>query len=75
MARKMQRAIAALNLPHAAHPTAQRITLSFGLAMALPQTGLSPQDLLSRADQALYQAKQTGRNRVCLAPALGELTA
>jgi diguanylate cyclase (GGDEF)-like protein len=75
MARKMQRAIAALNLPHAAHPTAQRITLSFGLAMALPQTGLSPQNLLSRADQALYQAKQTGRNRVCLAPALGELTA
>ncbi len=75
MAKKMQRAIAALNLPHAAHPTAQRITLSFGLAMALPQTGLSPQDLLSRADQALYQAKQTGRNRVCLAPALGELTA
>ena len=75
MARKMQRAIAALNLPHAAHPTAQRITLSFGLAMAMPQTGLSPQNLLSRADQALYQAKQTGRNRVCLAPALGELTA
>jgi len=31
----------------------------------LPQE--TPEQLLFRADQAMYQAKQTGRNRICSA--------
>lgn len=40
-------------------------TVSIGAAQLLPEE--SPEQLIARADQALYQAKQTGRNRICRA--------
>lgn len=40
-----------------------RVTVSIGLASSRP--GDAPVSLLKRADIALYQAKQQGRNRVC----------
>jgi diguanylate cyclase (GGDEF)-like protein len=43
------------------------VTASFGVAEILPDTK-SFEDLLVRADQALYLAKERGRNRVCQAP-------
>lgn len=42
------------------------VTLSFGVT-AFTKSGLkadTPEDLLKRVDQALYQSKQTGRNKV-----------
>ncbi|MDI6782915.1 MAG: diguanylate cyclase [bacterium] len=44
----------------------QQITVSIGIAV-YPDHGTNPQDLLKKADQALYSAKEKGRNRVCIA--------
>jgi diguanylate cyclase (GGDEF)-like protein len=43
-----------------------RLTMSVGLA-AWPQHGDSMDEILKAADDALYQAKRNGRNRVALA--------
>ncbi|MGY8821184.1 MAG: GGDEF domain-containing protein [Pseudomonadales bacterium] len=43
-----------------------RITVSAGVASAIPGVDDSSR-LIVRADDALYTAKQTGRNRVCFA--------
>jgi diguanylate cyclase (GGDEF)-like protein len=43
-----------------------RVSVSIGVA-AFPGSGLQPQDILRRADEALYRAKEQGRNRVVLA--------
>jgi diguanylate cyclase (GGDEF)-like protein len=41
------------------------ITVSMGIS-ALTKTGVKAEELVKQADLALYEAKQTGRNRVCV---------
>ncbi len=54
-------------LPHPASPVAKVVTASFGVAAFQGTAGDDEVRLLRRADAALYDAKQTGRNRVCRA--------
>ncbi|MDR2696141.1 MAG: diguanylate cyclase [Deltaproteobacteria bacterium] len=45
---------------------ATRITVSIGVNTRIPTHDASIDDFLSGADKALYAAKNTGRNRICL---------
>jgi len=42
------------------------VTISIGVA-SFPKDARSKDDLIYKADEALYQAKETGRNKVCAA--------
>lgn len=44
--------------------TPLRITASFGITTALPGDSWTPEALIRKADEALYVAKNSGRNRV-----------
>jgi diguanylate cyclase (GGDEF)-like protein len=48
-----------------------KVTISVGVA-TYPDDALTKQTLLERADQALYEAKRSGRNRVCVAGAAND---
>lgn len=41
-----------------------QLTISIGLAIGIPGTTIEPDEFLRQADQALYLAKQNGRNRL-----------
>lgn len=43
----------------------ENVTLSFGIA-AFPNHGSSPDEILKAADEALYTAKNKGRDRICV---------
>ena len=63
VAQGVSRVIAGLAISHARSAVGQSVTLSQGIASVTPAKETSSEDLILRADQALYQAKQQGRNR------------
>lgn len=62
-ARRIQRAVWAMELPHAQSHTGF-LTVSLGVATTVPTRRNTPEELVSQADQALYQAKRLGRNQI-----------
>ena len=65
---KLRSSVSALGLPHAQGGPEGIVTVSLGLATAVPQEGSTPKELLAVADALLYQAKSEGRNRLCWMP-------
>lgn len=66
VAERIRQGIYDLDIQHSASPLG-RITLSIGIAAAPAGFDDAPDELINAADGALYQAKHSGRNRVCLA--------
>ena len=64
LAERIRQAVETMVVPGL--PSGFRVTVSVGVAEFL--AGESPEELLVRADRALYAAKQAGRNRVVAAP-------
>lgn len=70
MAEKIRLAVKALKIPHAFSGTADHVTVSLGCHAMLCESKTSSNQLLQEADQALYLAKQRGRDRVVASNAL-----
>jgi len=70
LAERLRRTIEEMPLPEPQFPHARHISASIGVA-TFPDHTLNPGDLLTLADQALYEAKGSGRNRSISAGALG----
>lgn len=73
VAERMRKAIA--SLPFCYEDCDLDVTISIGVAAIIPGPGRGPDHVLQLADQALYVAKENGRNRVCTAPASNPLLA
>jgi|GEM_PF-1827379 diguanylate cyclase (GGDEF)-like protein len=54
----------ALQIPHERSSISPWVSISAGVASGIPSLNTTVKDLFIQADQALYQAKQQGRNRV-----------
>jgi len=67
VAERAKACVEALEISHPASKAASRLTVSLGVAVSRPGPG-ALEDLIRSADEALYQAKQSGRNRVVVAP-------
>jgi two-component system chemotaxis family response regulator WspR len=62
VAERLQQAVANLMIPHGFSSADRYVSLSMGLAWCKPENDFSPDQLVAAADEALYSAKENGRN-------------
>ena len=67
IARRVREAIISLGLPHESNGEHECVSVSVGVARFDPRSRESVADVFKRADQALYAAKEAGRNVVVVA--------
>ena len=74
IAETLRQAVAAMRLPHAGNTCGGIQTISIGVASTIPTSDNPPLSLLKSCDEALYFAKQQGRNQVKAASAIPHTT-
>lgn len=62
VAQHVARAVTSLRIPHKASSVADHVTVSMGVASMMPRGDLRGAHLLALADEAVYAAKEAGRN-------------
>jgi len=69
LAEKIRKLTEDTEFPNGEKQPLGRVTCSMGVS-EFPSTADAPENLVSSADSALYQAKKTGRNRIVSAPVI-----
>jgi len=65
---RIRKAVEELAIPHFASEISKHVTVSVGIATVYPAELTSPEQALKLVDEALYCAKERGRNRCFVAP-------
>jgi two-component system cell cycle response regulator len=64
VAERLRCEIQELGIVHPASPQGGSVTISLGVACQMPARSLTSSSVINAADQALYEAKRLGRNRL-----------
>lgn len=64
-AERIRKMVVEHNFPHMEFQPMKRVTISVGVA-SFPEDAKKPQELVDQADKAMYHAKKSGRNQVCV---------
>ena len=65
-AEKTKHSIDQLDVPHEASAISNRVSLSGGMVTGIPSQPDQAEAILHQADQSLYRAKDSGRNRIII---------
>jgi len=66
LAEDIRKEVERLKIPHMRSQVSRYITLSSGVSCVFPSADITPESLIGGADEALYEAKNQGRNRTIL---------
>ena len=72
VAERLRARVEGLAQEHARSAATACVTISVGVASAVPERRSSPDLLVAAADEAVYRAKHEGRNRVAVSEGLPE---
>lgn len=66
LAERLRLEIEKLNIHHKHSKIDNKVTISLGVSTVMPQRDSNVNQLIKKTDQALYKAKEKGRNQICV---------
>ncbi|MTJ50278.1 diguanylate cyclase domain-containing protein [Dolichospermum sp. UHCC 0259] len=67
VATRIREQVHSLAIPHIKSGVKDIVTVSLGICSLIPSLEVKPDSIIANADQALYHAKEQGRDRYCIA--------